>query len=566
VSAPAPTDDLLRAQARDWRDEDPDPATRAEVDALLDADDLEGLRERFDDRLQFGTAGLRGALGAGPNRMNRALVRRATAGVAAWLHAQGRMGPVVVGRDARHGSVEFAEDTAAVLAGAGFPVRVLPRPLPTPLTAFATQHVGAVAGIMITASHNPPQDNGYKLYLGDGAQIVPPVDGEISAHIDAVGGLADIPLSTDGVAVLGEDVVDAYVAGATALVGDGPREVTSVYTAMHGVGAETVRAAFARAGFPAPHEVAEQIEPDPDFPTVAFPNPEEPGALDLSLALAKEVGADLVLANDPDADRLAVAVPDPSGDGGWRALTGDELGAVLADHLLRRGGHTADDVVATTVVSSRLLAKLAAAAGVSYAEALTGFKWVVRTPGPGQRFLFGYEEALGYCVGRLVRDKDGVTAALVASELAAELAAEGSTIVARLDELFRTHGVHVTRQRSLRLTGVDWLERVTAAMAAVRATPPVEVAGRTVLEVEDLAATRSRFPVPSDVLIWTLEGARAVVRPSGTEPKLKCYAEVVVPVSEGGDVVAARAAAAEAVDQVLDAVAAQMGSLTTEAR
>jgi phosphomannomutase len=273
-------------------------------------------------------------------------------------------------------------------------------------------------------------------------------------------------------------------------------------------------------------------------------------------------GALLLGANDPDADRLAVAVPDASVSGGWRALTGDELGAVLADHLLRRGGHTAEDVVATTVVSSRLLAKLAAAAGVSYAEALTGFKWVVRTPGEGQRFLFGYEEALGYCVGSLVRDKDGVTAALVASELAAELKAEGSTILDRLDELFRAHGVHVTRQRSLRLAGVDWLDRVTAAMATVRAAPPKELAGREVLEVEDLAATPSRFPVPSDVLVWTLDGARAVVRPSGTEPKLKCYAEVVVPVGAGGDVAAARVAASQAVDEVLDAVADRMGSLT----
>lgn len=550
-------DEVLRARARVWRDEDPDPVTRAEVDALLDADDLDGLRERFDDRLQFGTAGLRGALGAGPNRMNRALVRRTTAGVAAWLHEQGLMGPVVVGRDARHGSVEFADDTAAVLAGAGFPARVLPRPLPTPVTAFATLHLGAVAGIMITASHNPPQDNGYKLYLGDGAQIVPPADGQISAHIDAVGALADVPLSADGVEVLGDDVLDAYVAGAAAMVGDGPREVATVYTAMHGVGAETVRAAFARAGFPAPHEVAEQVEPDPDFPTVAFPNPEEPGALDLSLALARRTDADLVLANDPDADRLAVAVPDPSADGGWRPLTGDELGAVLADHLLRRGGYGLDDVLVTTVVSSRLLSKLAAAGGVGYAEALTGFKWVVRAPGPGQRFLFGYEEALGYCAGDLVRDKDGVSTALLVTELGAELAAKGSTLLERLHDIFREHGAHVTRQRSLRIAGSDWLDRVTAALAAVRATPPTEVAGRKVMEVEDLAQGR-RLP-PSDVLIWTLDGARLVVRPSGTEPKLKCYAEAVVPVTD--NVETARKQASEVVDDVLEAAAILLAAL-----
>jgi phosphomannomutase len=547
VTAPASPDDDLRARARAWRDEDPDPDTQAEVDALLAADDLTGLRERFDQRLQFGTAGLRGALGAGPNRMNRALVRRATAGVAAWLRQQGLVGPVVVGRDARHGSTAFAADTAAVLAGAGFPVEVLPRPLPTPVTAFATRHRGAVAGIMITASHNPPQDNGYKLYLGDGAQIVGPTDEEISACIDAVGDLAEIPLSQEGVVGLDDEVLDAYVAGAAALLPAGPRDVVTIYTAMHGVGAETMRLALAAAGFPPANEVAAQVEPDPDFPTVAFPNPEEPGALDQSLALAAAVDADLVLANDPDADRLAVAVPDPSAPGGWRALTGDELGALLADHLLRRGGHTADDLVATTVVSSRLLSKLAAAAGVAYGEALTGFKWVVRTPQAGQRFLFGYEEALGYCVGTLVRDKDGVTAALVAAELVALLKAEGRTVLGRLDEVFRAHGAHVTRQQSVRLAGSDWLARVTSAMASVRATPPTEVAGRRVVEVEDLLEG-TRLP-PSNVLIWTLDGARLVVRPSGTEPKLKVYAEAVVAVDD--DVASARAAAGVVVDEVI---------------
>ena len=547
-------DDALLAAARAWRDDDPDPVTRAEVDGLLDAGDLAGLRERFEERLQFGTAGLRGALGAGPNRMNRALVRRATAGVAAWLHGEGHVGPVIVGRDARHGSAEFAADTAAVLAGAGIPVLVLPRPLPTPLTAFAVLHLGAVAGIMITASHNPPQDNGYKLYLSDGAQIVPPVDAAISAHIDAVGSLADVPLAEDGIDVLDDAVLDAYLDGATAMLGDGPREVSVVYTAMHGVGAETIRRAFAQAGFPAPHEVAEQVEPDPDFPTVTFPNPEEPGALDLSLALARQVGADLVLANDPDADRLAAAVPDPSAPGGWRALSGDELGAVLADHLLRRGGHTPDDTLVTTVVSSRLLEKLAHAAGIAYAESLTGFKWLVRAPTGAQRFLFGYEEALGYCVGQLVRDKDGITAALVAAELVAELRAEGSSLLERVHDIFRTHGAHVTRQRSIRIAGADWLDRVTAAMDALRAEPPRTVGSRAVLDVEDLLPG-GRLP-PSDVLIWTLDGARLVVRPSGPEPKCKCYAEAVIGVPDGGDVRAARAEASAVVDEVLDAAAA----------
>jgi phosphomannomutase len=553
VSGAGLDESALLAAARAWRDDDPDPVTRAEVDALLAAGDIEGIGERFTIRLQFGTAGLRGALGAGPNRMNRALVRKATAGVASWLRASGRVGPVVVGRDARHGSAEFAEDTAAVLAGAGFPVLVLPRPLPTPVTAFAVLHRQAAAGIMITASHNPPADNGYKLYLGDGAQIVSPVDGEISRHIDAVGLVADLPLGTDGIEVLRDDVLDAYVAAVVGLL-DGPAvPVRSVYTAMHGVGAETLRAAFTAAGYEAPNEVVEQVEPDPDFPTVAFPNPEEPGALDLSLALARSVDAHVVLANDPDADRLAVAIPDPEADGGWRPLTGDELGALLADHVLRSQPVGADDVVVTTVVSSRLLSRLAASYGVACGEALTGFKWVVRAPTPGQRFRFGYEEALGYCVGEVVRDKDGISAALVATELTAQLLASGSTLRERLGEIFRAHGVHVTRQRSLRLSGADWLPRVTEAMGTVRAAPPSEIAQRRLLEVEDLMVGQ-RLP-PSDVLIWTLDGARVVVRPSGTEPKLKCYAEVVVPVGEGDDVWALRRDALAQVDDVLDATA-----------
>ena len=559
---PARPDDEVRSRARAWRDDDPDPATQAEVDALLAADDLDGLHARFDTRLQFGTAGLRGPLGSGPNRMNRALVARATAGVAAWLADQGASGPVVLGRDARHGSAEFEAEAASVLAGAGFAVRVLPRPLPTPVLAFAVRHLGVAAGIMITASHNPPEDNGYKLYLDDGAQIVPPVDEEISARIDAVGLLRDVPRSSDGVEVLGYDVLDAYLAGAAGMLRHGSaREVVGVYTAMHGVGASVVRAAFALAGFPPLHEVAAQVEPDPDFPTVAFPNPEEPGALDLALAAAASVHADVVIANDPDADRLAVAVPTLAADGtaAWRPLTGDELGAVLADHLIRRGGLEPTDVMVTTVVSSRLLHRVTEAAGIGYGEALTGFKWVVRAVEPGQRFLLGYEEALGYCAGDLVRDKDGVSAALLAAELAAEVRADGSTIEDRLDDLHRRHGVHLTAARSRRVEGADWLARVTGAMAALRAGPPAEVGGRALESVEDLLVG-GRLP-PSDVLIWTLDGARLVVRPSGTEPKVKCYAEAVVPVPSGDDLTSARATARTTVDAVLDGAAALLAGL-----
>ncbi|MGV3758403.1 MAG: phospho-sugar mutase, partial [Actinomycetota bacterium] len=347
---------------------------------------------------------------------------------------------------------------------------------------------------------------------------------------------------------LGGEVLDAYLDAAAARVPAGPRDVRLVHTAMHGVGTAPLLALLGRAGFPAPHLVEAQSAPDPDFPTVTFPHPEEPGALDLALAEAARVGADAVIANDPDADRLAVAIPDPAVDGGWRALTGDELGTLLADHLLRRGGHQPDDTLVTTVVSSRLLSKLADANGVAYAEALTGFKWVVRAPAPGHPFLFGYEEALGYCIGEVVRDKDGVSAALVATELAADLRAEGSSLRERLDEIFAEHGAHVTRQRSIRLAGSDWLERVTAAMARLRADPPTAVAGRAVQAVEDLLPG-DRF-APSDVLVYTLDGARLVVRPSGTEPKCKLYAEAVVPVADG-DVTAARADAAAVVADVL---------------
>ncbi len=506
----------LADAARAWRDDDPDPVSRAEVDALLAAGDEDGLADRFGSRLQFGTAGLRGEIGAGPNRMNRALVRRATAGLAAWLRATGRTGAVVVGFDARHGSIAFAADAAAVFGGAGFSVWQMPRPLPTPLLAFAVRYLGCVAGVMVTASHNPPRDNGYKVYLGDGAQIIPPVDAEISTAIDAVGALRDVPLDGGAVSVVGEDVVDAYLDGAVALsVVPAARDVRVAYTAMHGVGYELARLAFERTGFPPLVPVAEQVDPDPDFPTVAFPNPEEPGALDLALATAAREGANLVIANDPDADRLGVAVPSA---GGWRKLRGDEIGVLLADHLLCHSEHDERDMVVTTIVSSRLLGEMARAAGVSYAETLTGFKWVVRAAdAEGKRFLFGYEEALGYCAGTLVRDKDGITAALLFAELVATLRAEGSSVDDRLAELAVRHGPHRTRQVSRRVTGA------AEVMAALRASLPTEVAGRPVLDVEDLVAG-GRLP-PSDVLIFTLEGARLVVRPSGTEPKLKCYLE-----------------------------------------
>jgi phosphomannomutase len=554
---PARPDDVVQMRAQAWVEHDPDRATAAAVRAWLAAGDLDAMHLAFDAPLTFGTAGLRGPVGPGPARMSRLTVIQASAGLAGWLIDGGWAGGrIVVGRDARHGSQAFAGDAAAVFAAAGFEVHWFDEPLPTPVLAFATRHLDTVAGVVVTASHNPGSDNGYKLYQGDGAQIVPPVDGEIETWIARIRERGDAVAVTPAAPGDSGPLVHAYVAGAVRVVQPAsPRSLQVVSTAMHGVGAEVLREVFAAAGFAAPHEVAAQALPDPDFPTVAFPNPEEPGALDLALALAASDRADIVIANDPDADRLAVAVPLDADRTRWRPLTGDELGGLLADHVLRSGGHGPDDVLATTIVSSRLLQAMAAAAGVSYAETLTGFKWVVRAPGPDQRLRFGYEEALGYCIGDLVRDKDGLTAALVAAELAAEERAFGRTLLDRLDDIHRRFGVHHTRQRSVRVDGTDWLARVTAAMAAVRAAPPISIAGRQVISVEDLL-TGERLPA-SDVLIWQLDGARLVVRPSGTEPKVKFYGEAIVPAGESLD--DARAEAAATVDAVLSAAVALLG-------
>ena len=556
----------LEAAARAWMAEDPDPATRAEVEGLLEAGDAEGLAERFGARLEFGTAGLRGPLGAGPARMNRAVVRRAAAGLVRYLLASvpgAAEAGVVVGYDARHGSADFAADTAAVVAGAGVRALVLPRPLPTPLLAFAVVHLGGAAGVMVTASHNPAADNGYKVYLGDGAQIVPPIDAEISAAIDAVGPLAGVALAPEAsplVERLDDAVVDAFVATVadrSLHLGADARDVVVAYTAMHGVGRDVALSAFTRAGFAPPSVVAAQAEPDADFPTVPFPNPEEAGAMDLVLAEAARVGADLALANDPDADRLGAAVPDPSG--GWRVLRGDETGALLADHVLR---HTAgaDRLVATTVVSSSLLRAMAAAEGVAYAETLTGFKWVARAAAarPGTRFAFGYEEALGFAVSDAVRDKDGIGAALALAEVAALAKRQGRTLAGRLDDLARRFGLHATDQWSVRLEGAKGRARVAEVMTDLREAPPLELAGRAVVAVEDLASGRGGL-APSDVVVLRLDGARVVVRPSGTEPKLKLYFEVVLPV---GDSDAAMAAARRRARDELVALRAALAERT----
>lgn len=543
----------LLDRARAWAAEDPDGATRAELEQLVAAveagaggDELADLADRFAGTLEFGTAGLRGALGAGPHRMNRVVVLRAAAGLAAYLREQGTVGPVVIGYDARHNSDVFARDTAEVMTGAGMPARLLPRPLPTPLLAFAIRELGCVAGVMVTASHNPPQDNGYKVYLGDGSQIVPPADAGIAAHIAAVGPLADIPRGPAG-KVLTEDIIDRYLDTVADLAVDGPRDLDIVYTPLHGVGGTSVVQVLETAGFGQPRVVEQQEQPDPDFPTVSFPNPEEPGAMDLAMALAERHGVDLVVANDPDADRCAAAVP---GLHGWRMLRGDEVGALLAHHLLRTGKQ---GTYATTIVSSSLLGKMAAAHGQPYAETLTGFKWIGRVEG----LAFGYEEALGYCVDpEHVRDKDGVSALLLLCEIAALAKAEGRGLVDLLDDIAREFGLHATDQVSAR---VHDLAQIGTAMARLRSTPPTELGGLAVLSVDDLALGSATLP-PTEGLRYTLaEGARVIVRPSGTEPKIKCYLEVVVPVQPDDGVEAARISAAGRLDALGAAIKAAAG-------
>jgi phosphomannomutase len=539
------TDRDVRAEAEAWLADDPDPATRDELRAVLDARpaDQADLTDRFSGPLRFGTAGLRGPLRAGPNGMNLAVVRGAAAGLVAWLAERGATGPIVIGFDARTGSRAFAEETAKVATGSGREAILLPKPLPTPVLAYLVRTTGASAGVMVTASHNPPQDNGYKVYLADGAQLVPPADAEIEAAIRAVGPLSTVALGAGASRVLTEaESVGSYVDSAIDVVDPEveARDLVVAYTPMHGVGRETFVAALTEAGFAAPLVVPEQAEPDPAFPTVAFPNPEEPGAMDLVLALAQSSGADLAIANDPDADRCAVAIPE--GDG-WRMLRGDEVGVLLADHLMRRGVR---GCYATTIVSSTLLGKLCADRGLPYGETLTGFKWIVRA---GDDLVYGYEEALGYCVAPdTVRDKDGITAALLVCELAAGLKTELRTLGDRLDELALSYGVHATDQLSVR---VDDLTEIGTAMATIRRRPPDCLLDEPVTTVED------RLPA-ADVLTLKSESARVVVRPSGTEPKLKAYLEVVEPVV-GDDVAGARERAAASLVALRTEVTAALG-------
>jgi phosphomannomutase len=510
---------------------------------------LADLRDRFEGTLQFGTAGLRGTMGAGPNRMNRAVVTRAAAGLGAYLATA--LGPgsgprVVVGHDARHRSVDFARDTAAVLAAAGAEVLLLPSALPTPVLAFAVQRQGADAGVMVTASHNPAADNGYKVYLGgrvvdgagQGAQIVPPHDALIAEQIVAAPAADEVPRAEGGWTVLDRDVVSAYLESLAPLrtaPADAAASLRIVTTSLHGVGGPLLARALADAGFTTVAPVLEQEAPDPDFPSVAFPNPEETGAIDLALGLAQDWGADLVIANDPDADRCAVAVRDTTQgthlgvetarSSGWRMLHGDEVGILLGTEAVAGAVGRTGATVASSVVSSRALGRIAAHAGVKHVTTLTGFKWIARTP----ELMFGYEEALGYCVDPAsVRDKDGISAAVVVASLAARLKAAGRTLVDGLDDVARAHGLYVTDQLAARF---DDLAQIPEVMARLRSAPPATLGGSPVVTVVDLSVGYDGLPATDGVLLLAEDHTRVIVRPSGTEPKVKCYLEVVTEVA-----------------------------------
>jgi phosphomannomutase len=525
------------AQARAWLRQDPDHETRDELAGVItraaagDADAIADLDDRFRTRLAFGTAGLRGELGAGSNRMNRVLVAQAAAGFAAYLReksngqkSNGQTPTVVIGYDGRRNSRVFATDSAELFAGAGLRAVLLPRLLPTPVLAFAVRHLGADAGVMVTASHNPPNDNGYKVYLGgadQGSQIVAPADAEIAAHIQRMadaGPVTALPRSTE-YEVAGEDVVEAYIA-ATAAVAPAPAGTTGmrwVYTAMHGVGWETLSRIVKDAGYPQPFVVDEQLTPDATFRTVSFPNPEEPGAMDLAFARARRVKADFILANDPDADRLAVAIPDDSAADGWRRLTGNEVGLLLGARAARAAAGTPGASLACSLVSSPGLGAVATHHGLDFHETLTGFKWISRAPG----IVFGFEEALGYLVNpETVRDKDGVSAAVAVLGLAAEARDRGATLSDLLDELGETYGHFASGQVSVR---VEDLSIIGTVMLALRTLPPTHIAGRSIASAEDLLQAGQGQP-SGDVLRYRLtDGSRVIVRPSGTEPKLKVY-------------------------------------------
>jgi len=516
----------LRAEVQAWIGDDPDPKTAAELQALLDAEDETTLSKYFNGFLQFGTAGLRGPIGPGPSCMNRAVVGRTAAGIASYMKKRG-MTKVVIGRDARYGSEDYTFETAEIMSGAGMEVFILPRPLPTPVLAFATSHLGCDIGIMVTASHNPPQDNGYKVYVGpvaDGvnyasSQIINPTDGFIASDIDAVTSLKSLARGKNWT-VLGEEVISEYVSRTSALA-PRPGNLKIVYTAMHGVGTETIQRVFNHAGFATLILVDEQCTPDPDFPTVAFPNPEEPGAIDLALKKARDFGADLVIANDPDADRCAAAINDPQV--GWRMLRGDELGIVFGEWIARSNPSGS---FANSIVSSSALRKISGHYGVDFQEVLTGFKWIAKI----ENLAFGYEEAIGYAVDSdNVNDKDGISAAIFLAQIATDLKRDGLTISDLLNQVWERHGFHGTEQISIRVTDMS---AITRLLAGLRSNPPREIAGRVVESIDDLAAPTDGLPPTDGLRIWLAGGIRIIVRPSGTEAKMKCYIEVVTATSD----------------------------------
>ena len=514
-------DSKLLTEVRAWIADDPDPVTAAQLTALIESGDEITLRKYFSGFLQFGTAGLRGPLGPGPSCMNQAVVGRTAAGIVQYMKARS-LTSVVIGRDARHGSNVFEELSAQIFAGAGFKVFVLPRPLPTPVLAFAVNELGADVGIMVTASHNPGRDNGYKVYLGGtvdgvnyrGSQIISPADKEISAEIEKIESLSSIPRAHTW-EILSEDIVEKYV-DRTQVLAPRPGDLKIVYTAMHGVGTKTLQRVFHRAGFPSLILVAAQAQPDPDFPTLTFPNPEEVGALDLAFETARTFDADLVIANDPDADRCSIAVKDR--DATWRALRGDEIGAILGESIAR---NTKSGTLANSIVSSSILSKIATHHGLDFQETLTGFKYIAKIP----HLAFGYEEAIGFCVdATTVNDKDGISAALSIAQIATDLHGKGKTLLDFLDEIWAVYGFHATEQISIRVADIS---SIAVIMSKLRAHPLTEISGFKVLSSDDLSKPRNALP-PTDGLRFVLENnIRIIIRPSGTEPKIKCYVEIV---------------------------------------
>jgi phosphomannomutase len=511
----------LLAEVQAWIADDPDPVTAAALQALVDSGDEASLRPLFSGFLQFGTAGLRGPIGPGPSSMNRAVVGRAAAGIAAYMKKRG-MTRVVIGRDARYGSHDFAIESAEIFSGAGMEVFLLPRALPTPVLAYATTALKADVGIMVTASHNPPQDNGYKVYIGPDAdgisyassQIINPTDGFIASEISAITSLQSQPRGSQW-SVLDETLINEYIER-TARLAKRPGTLKVVYTAMHGVGTETVKKVFAEAGFPDLILVTEQAEPDPDFPTVAFPNPEEPGAIDLALATARAHNADLVIANDPDADRCAAAIKDRNGQ--WHMLRGDELGVIFGEWIARSAPR---GTFGNSIVSSSILKKISAHYGIDFREVLTGFKWLAKI----EDLAFGYEEAIGYAVdSKTVNDKDGISAAIFLAQIATDLASQGKDLNDLLDEVWARHGFHGTEQISIRVSDVS---AIAALLAGLRKNPPREIAGKDVESIDDLAAPTDGLPPTDGLRIWLAGGVRIIIRPSGTEAKLKCYIEVI---------------------------------------